>query len=270
MKSRFKNKNAIVEPSSNLWLLKFVPAIFLHAFNRIVFLSSIPVFISCVGGGIKESDSVEVVPPTPLENEERCSFGEPILLSCEYQLSGTNRVVIRLEGKAMSYFEPSIRDSSLQLVLDNNFPNKKYSIGGIRKDLTYQQLEKSGYCAFTGQSKSLASADKAPIAKSRQNLVSVFVPAAITSGLLEEGTFFIRRWKLKKSKNKDQNITDEIVPLSDRKVSSFDELIAKCVVQARGSDELVPQNDDGAASDSSAPGEIKDPPSPHEDLKSEH
>ena len=174
----------------------------------------------------------EIIAAQIVENEQRCGVSEPILIGCEYESWGTNKIIIFINGKNATVSDITKKELGRKLVLDSKFPSLDYAMGNRKKDLLAKQLEKSGFCAFPEVQAPKTADSKADSKPVNKNLVA-FVPASIMSGLMDEGTIFLRKWPSKKaSKTKP---TDKVSPPSqDRSSNLPEDTIAKCVVESRG------------------------------------
>ena len=174
----------------------------------------------------------EIISSQVIENERRCDAGEPILIGCEYESWGKNKIILFVSGKNATLSDVTKKELGRKLELDSKFPSRDYAMGNRKKDLLANQLEKSGFCAFSESPTPKTSDTKVDSKQNNKNFVA-FVPGSILSGLMEDGTIFIRKWPSKKAPKKKP--IDKVSPPSqDRSSNLPEDTIAKCVVESRG------------------------------------
>lgn len=200
----------------------------------------------------------EIVAVQVSDNQQRCTVKEPALVRCEYESWGTEKIIVKLEGGKATYHNVSSKELGVQFELDDRFPSLDYKIGRD-KDLLYTQLERSGYCAFSEVEKEKKDDKKSK--KSHALPRTMFIPAMVTTGLMDEGVVFLRKWAYKKSPKKKPLNHDESRPAGfgssqqaplPQANSDHEQLTLECVVASRGSDDLGPAPGDKNKSDATA------------------
>lgn len=192
----------------------------------------------------------EVIAVQVADNQRRCVVKEPALVRCEYESWGAEKILIKLESSKVFYHNVSKKELSVQFELDDRFPSMDYKIGRD-KDLLYTQLEQSGYCAFSEVEKEQQDDKKSK--KSRALPRTMFIPATIITGLMDDGVVFLRKWSIKKPPKKKKVNQEESRPIgfgassksnpqdsNPLVATDHEELTLDCVVALRGSEELGP------------------------------
>lgn len=173
----------------------------------------------------------EIISSQIADNEKRCDGGDYVLIGCEYESWGKNKLILLITGKTATLSDVGKRDLGRKLEFDNKFPSVDYAMGNRKKDLLATQLEKSGFCAFAEVSV-VKGPDTKTTSKRNQKSFVAFVPASILSGLTEEGTVFLRRWSVKRPAK--QKPSDNVSPQTpDRSSNLPEDTTAKCVVESR-------------------------------------